>query len=909
MRGRILLAIAVAIACVGVAGSAMALITSASGEVHQGPAPASVAINQHQHDDDTGPSAGAHAFNEEQDHTTTSPIALDVCTTLSSSFVTCLDPRTGLIDRPDRLSPGTIPAGTCIDSHMIHADAPGNQLNTVYGSMQGQATEVRFASPILGVILLSPSLSLSDADPGLAPAVTYGTADATRGLELVPAGTMDAIQIVGGDRVRIQFTVTSALDYDQIRVITMGDPAACPGQAKQLTLTPDAAINEVDTEHCVTATVKNTTGGPAAGVVVRFDVEGASEEASQAPIDASRTTGADGTATLCYQGPQTVGSDDIHAYADNDRDNVQDVPTDPADDATKTWAPAEANRVELTPKADENPVGTEHCVQATVEDAFGNPIPNERVRFVVTGTGDRSGADQTDELGVAEFCYSSQTSGLDVITAHHDEENQGERDLGEPFDVAGKLWAPGDPATLVLEPKVAENRVQEQHCVQATVRDAFGNLVPDARVRFIVTGVNMHNGANTTDEGGQAEFCYTGGTQAGPDDILAYADNDGDDTQDAGEPADTATKLWLPLEPAFLTLTPKEDENVVGDEHCVQAAVTDIFLNPNPDEPVRFVVTRDTTVREQATVRTDRGGIAEFCYTSTTVGQDAIHAWADSVEEDDEQDPGEPFDDATKTWYPDDPAVVVLTPEADTNEVGTEHCVKAEVRDQFGNPTPNETIVFDVEGASEGDSPPDEDGSDQTDEFGNAQLCYTGPDLPGADTIVAFADFDRDDSGPDRPNGTREDDEPRDTAEKTWIFPASTPGCEITITEGGWIETFTGSKGTFGGNAKVAEEIGPLGQVSSVESGELEYHDHDPALDLNFHSVEIVAIVCGADGRADIYGLGRVEEGVPVTFRVRVRDSDEPGRGDTYQLLTNAYVSGPEDNPLLGGNIQVHQQR
>jgi hypothetical protein len=58
----------------------------------------------------------------------------------------------------------------------------------------------------------------------------------------------------------------------------------------------------------------------------------------------------------------------------------------------------------------------------------------------------------------------------------------------------------------------------------------------------------------------------------------------------------------------------------------------------------------DTTTK-QATQRTNRAGITEVCYTSTKSGTDAIHAWADTVEEDSEQDPGEPFDDATKVWH------------------------------------------------------------------------------------------------------------------------------------------------------------------------------------------------------------------------------------------------------------------
>lgn len=49
----------------------------------------------------------------------------------------------------------------------------------------------------------------------------------------------------------------------------------------------------------------------------------------------------------------------------------------------------------------------------------------------------------------------------------------------------------------------------------------------------------------------------------------------------------------------------------------------------------------------------------------------------------------------------------------------------------------------------------------------------------------------------------------------------------------------------------------------------------------------------------------------PVDFRVRVSDRGEPGSQpvgpDTYQIISGAYTSGAEENPLQGGNIQIHR--
>jgi hypothetical protein len=899
MRTRRLLALlALSVTAIAVPVVAWGDITATTDEVHEGDPPASVAVNQHQHDDNTGTPRGAHAFNEEQDYTSRAPISLDICIPGNPSFALCEpNARAGKYDRPTDFPGrgGTIPAGTCIDSHMVHAD-PTAVGETIYDG------QVRFDAVILGVIVSTPRLIASDADPGLAPTTTYG-AEPTRGLEFGPTGQLDTVTIeAGATRLDFHFEVNQPADLlDQVRVITIGDPRSCPGQATQLTLTPDVAANPVNTQHCVIASVKNATGGPAAGTIVRFDVEGASEQDQNPPDeDASVTTDQNGQAMHCYQGPEIVGADTIHAYADNDRDNVQDAVVEPFDDATKTWLPAAANMLTLEPKADENPVNTEHCVVATVKDAFFNVVPGVRVRFVVTGTVQKQHVDRTSISGTAQFCYTSTKAGADVIVAHVDETNQGTQDAGEPADVAAKTWTPGEPATVTLHPKLAENKVNEQHCVDATVHDAFGNRVPNVRVRFIVThvavlatvGTVTKTGVDSTEnDGDPAVFCYVF-TSSGEDAIVAHVDDENQGVQDVGEPADGATKTWLPAEPAFLTLTPKADQNIVNERHCLQAYVTDIFLNPNPNEPVRFVVTG--TTQKQATQRTNAAGIAEFCYTSTKSGTDAIHAWADTIEEDNEQDQGEPFDDAAKLWHPGDPAFLDLKAETDTNEVGTRHCVKAEVRDAFGNPTPDELVRFDVEGASERDThPADEDGSDRTDEFGNAQFCYTGPDLPGVDTIHAYADNDED--------NTQDANEPFDDAEKTWVLPPSTPGCEIKINTGGWIATATGSKGTFGGNARIELD-------GTITRGELTYHDHSSVTPVSFHTLEVLVIVCDGN-RAQIYGLGEVNGVRPLFFRVTARDVDEPGSApgpDTYQFITAAYASGLEENPLQGGNIQIH---
>ena len=104
---------------------------------------------------------------------------------------------------------------------------------------------------------------------------------------------------------------------------------------------------------------------------------------------------------------------------------------------------------------------------------------------------------------------------------------------------------PGDPATLVLTPATDINTVDDQHCVTATVRDAFGNPTPGITVRFSVSGSVSTTGSVVTNAAGQAQFCYTGPGLPGADVITAYADTNNNNTRQATEPQGTAAKTWV----------------------------------------------------------------------------------------------------------------------------------------------------------------------------------------------------------------------------------------------------------------------------------------------------------------------------------------------------------------------------
>ena len=229
------------------------------------------------------------------------------------------------------------------------------------------------------------------------------------------------------------------------------------------------------------------------------------------------------------------------------------------------------------------------------------------------------------------------------------------------------------------------------------------------------------------------------------------------------------------------------------------------------------------------------------------------------------------------------PANLVLTPETATNPVDTQHCVTATVTDAAGTPTPDVTVRFAVTGATS------TSGSATTKPDGTAQFCYMGPPLPGTDTIRAYADTNN--------SGSQDMGEPTDVATKIWVLPVTTPGCEVTITNGGWIRASNGDKATFGGNAKA--------DAGGRVSGQEEYQDHGPARSLTMHSINVLAVVCSADRtEARVYGQARVDGTGPHNYRIRVRDQGEPGTSDMYGIILSPnYTSG--DQPPQGGNIQI----
>src|SRR5712664_3629885 len=298
------------------------------------------------------------------------------------------------------------------------------------------------------------------------------------------------------------------------------DGLPCKLPASGISLAPLNATNVITDPHTLTATVVDITNTGQAGVMVTFKITSGPNMAAHTGTDTG-VTNASGQTSITYTS-LVIGTDTWEASFVDILGN-----THTSAQAQKTWImPPPANLV-LSPKTATNTVGTLHCLTATVTDSKGKPVANTVVNFTVTGKNPMTGTATTDASGQATFCYTGTVSGDDTITATA---------VGgsNPSDTAAKTWKPGAPATLVLTPKTATNVVGNTHTVTATVRDQFGNLVPNATVTFAVTGANTAGGTAVTNASGQAMFTYTG-TNFGADAIAASA---------SATAKETAAKTW-----------------------------------------------------------------------------------------------------------------------------------------------------------------------------------------------------------------------------------------------------------------------------------------------------------------------------------------------------------------------------
>ena len=409
-----------------------------------------------------------------------------------------------------------------------------------------------------------------------------------------------------------------------------------PSGPSSVVLTPATDTNPVDTDHTVTATVRNSAGDPVANSKVLVHVSGA------VTADRTCTTGTDGRCSVTYHGPSTPGSDTITGCADANSNGVADA-SEPCGTATKAWVGPD--KVTVTPADATNPVGTSHTVTATATFPGGTAAPNQRILFDVSGASTKTGTCTTDANGRCDYAYTGpDTPGTDTITACADVNRNNTADPGEPCGTATKKWAGPDKVTVT--PADATNPVGTSHTVTATATFPGGTAAPNQRILFDVSGASTKTGTCTTDANGRCDYAYTGPDTPGTDTITACADVNRNNTADPGEPCGTATKKWAG--PDKVTVTPADATNPVGTSHTVTATATFPGGTAAPNQRILFDVSGAST--KTGTCTTDANGRCDYAYVGPDLpGADMIRACVDS-NRNGTVDAGEPCATATKAW-------------------------------------------------------------------------------------------------------------------------------------------------------------------------------------------------------------------------------------------------------------------
>ena len=199
----------------------------------------------------------------------------------------------------------------------------------------------------------------------------------------------------------------------------------------------------VSAGFATSAAVKAQLIGPGGAAVtlsgqnIRFTVQ----RGSQTILTQTVMTGADGSATLTYVGPaDPSGADDaavidnVTAFWDKDRDNVDDGAAEFDDSGNVTWDDLlpPVTTASLSQSSLTNLLGEFASISVTVRDKFSQPIPNADVTFQTGQAGPTVAT--TNASGVATFQYTVVGTGLaDSVDASVDLNRDG--DTNDPGDL------------------------------------------------------------------------------------------------------------------------------------------------------------------------------------------------------------------------------------------------------------------------------------------------------------------------------------------------------------------------------------------------------------------------------------------------------------------------------------------
>jgi adhesin/invasin len=328
-------------------------------------------------------------------------------------------------------------------------------------------------------------------------------------------------------------------------------------------------------------------------------------------------------------------------------------------------------------------------VTITVRDRLGSPMPNQTVALSVSPAqgrfedlnGNPITQVSTGTTGTAEVIYRSGTrAGSVTLTAS----------VGAISGQAVITLIPGSPATieLVATPTTAPADGATEVRITATVKDAYGNAVPNVQVQFTSTPtLTITPTVATTNDTGQATVSVIAPRVAGSYLLRAQV----------GTISATLTLIFGASAPSTMTMSASRTNLIVSlpplPEYAslsvysrteITATVVDENNNPVRDVVVQFSASAGTI---QATATTDAAGVARAIYVAppAPTGQVTINAQA-----------GAASGSITLDILPGPPAQVTVTatPAMVPADGRSQISVVARVRDANGNTVADGSMVY-----------------------------------------------------------------------------------------------------------------------------------------------------------------------------------------------------------------------
>jgi Ca2+-binding RTX toxin-like protein len=519
-------------------------------------------------------------------------------------------------------------------------------------------------------------------------------------------------------------------------------------QQERITLSPSHEINEVGSEHEVTATVLDAEGNPQPDVPVNFEVSGRNDGTGTDETDAS------GEATFAYNdgGSTDEPGDDSISACFTEGGTVQEI-------AFRAAASGgNANTSTLTIDGPAGVVQDDSLVaQVTVRGGTAATITAPAGWTLLSRQNNGTTLAQavyhrvatSSEPATYTWTFDGNRRASGGIIAYSGV------DAANPIDASGGQTGSGSEVTA---PSIVTT------AADAMLVGFFGiahtaTFTPPTGMteRYDVSSTTGGEPVRTSSAGADENVAMPGptglrtATATQSDPWVGHSVALRPAVEEAETFCDTVTKRWaVPGVAAQISLEPGEATNPVGGDHELTATVTDEFDNPVEGEDVNFTVTSEGSPDPDTdTAATDANGEAAFTYTNTVAGEDTIDACFGEGD-------AETCDTATKTWTAGSAQNITLEPAEDTNTVGEPHELTATVTDEFDNPVEGEAVDFVVDGRNVNS------GTATTDDNGEATFTYTdtGPtDQDGEDAITATL---------------RSDPTVTDTATKTWVERVAT---------------------------------------------------------------------------------------------------------------------------------------